>query len=134
VITTIPFAYGPRGSGPRERPPDARMSLHAIDPQWSHYGPYLRQLVNTVQARWDRLAQERNITQLTGKSVSVTFQLDAKGAVSIASVSSSTGTPFAASVACVRAINARAPYAAWSDEMTAALGDEQTLTLTFNYQ
>jgi len=67
--------------------------------------------------------------------VEVKFVLNSKGEISkIIHVNPSAGTSDAATRACPAAIEARAPYGDWTDDMIAMLGSEQEMTFTFLYQ
>ena len=104
----------------------------SIDAKWMQYGSYLLLMVETVQVSLDRLAAEGRLPRRPHGAVQVKFTMDSTGAVSgiVSEPGKSTG-PIAD--ACVQAIRDRAPFLPWTDDMKAALGDRQEMTLSFNF-
>jgi hypothetical protein len=104
-----------------------------MDAKWTPFASYVQRLVDTVQIQWERVLLEGKIYPRSGSSVAVTFTLDSSGRV-VRIVKVDNSSTDAAARACINGITDRAPYGAWTDEMRAALGEEQTLTLTFFYR
>ena len=104
----------------------------ALDSRWDNYGSYLQRMIEAVQGKWDQNLAEGKIYPNVGTVVSVRFVMDSKGAiVQILRVQPSRGTPDEVIGACINAVTIQAPYGDWTDEMIAALGTEQEITLSF---
>ena len=113
----------------------SNIGLTAVDSRWSNYGVYLQRLIESVQIQWERILSESGVYPNPGSIVEVKFVLNSKGEISkIIHVNPSAGTSDAATRACPAAIEARAPYGDWTDDMIAMLGSEQEMTFTFLYQ
>lgn len=109
------------------------MGVTGIDARWSEYGEYLRKMFDAIQFQWERLILNLSAMPANGTNVTVKFVLNSEG--NIATVVSVNGTASeTATRACVSAITERAPYGTWTDDMRAALGDKQEMTLVFLYQ
>lgn len=89
-------------------------------------------MFDKIQSRWEKELLYKQYPG-AGKSTCVTFILKSSGEVSqVKSAKSDAGR--IGEEAAVDAITYSAPYPIWSAGMRAALGDEQELTITFNYQ
>lgn len=96
------------------------------------YKAYLSAMFDKIQFRWEKELENR-IYPGAGKSVAVTFIMDASGEIRrIKNVDGDAGK--VGEKVCVTAITSDAPYGKWPADMRAALGDEQELTITFIYQ
>ncbi|RRJ96292.1 hypothetical protein Ga0100231_020525 [Opitutaceae bacterium TAV4] len=105
----------------------------AYDAHWSSYGEYLQRLIDTVQVQWERLILNSAVYPPTGTRVLVKFVLNAKGEITeILKVESNGSRP--SEYNCVNAIQARAPYGEWTEDMISVLGQSQEITFTFHYQ
>jgi hypothetical protein len=113
----------------------SNIGLTAVDSRWSNYGVYLQRLIESVQIQWERILSESGVYPNPGSIVEVKFVLNSRGEISkIIHVNPSVGTSDSATRACPAAIEARAPYGDWTDDMIAMLGSEQEMTFTFLYQ
>lgn len=93
---------------------------------------YLNAMYEKIQARWENELKSR-IYPGAGKRAIITFIMDSSGEIRrIKKVDGNAGKR--GEEACVTAITAGGPYGKWPADMRATLGDEQELTITFNYQ
>jgi hypothetical protein len=112
----------------------SNIGVAAWDARWSNYGAYLQRLIDSVQAQWQRILDQSGVYPNPGSMVEVKFALNSKGEISkIINVNPSAGTSDAAVQACPSAIEARAPYGQWTDDI-AVFGNEQEFTFAFYYQ
>lgn len=109
-----------------------RIGPLGIDARWSEYGEYMQELIEIVQQQWDNILSEQRVSPAHGTRAIVTFTLSSEGQTKIVSVDETCGRP--GSYACLSAIQDRAPYRKWTQQMIAVLGNEQTLTFSFYYQ
>ena len=121
-------------SGPvAERPGGtSRIGEIAIDARRSDFGIYLERMLEAIERQWHSLARRHMSAADASTRVRIRFVLDSTGHVEIIEVDSSathTGT-----LICQDAIEARAPFGHWSDDMIEVLGEDQTLTITFHYR
>ena len=113
----------------------SNIGLTAVDPRWSNYGVYLQRLIEAVQVQWERIQNANGIHPDSPCQVEVKFVVNSHGEISkIVDVNLSAGTAAAAAKACISAIQARATYGEWTDDMIAKLGSEQEMTFSFLYQ
>ncbi len=99
---------------------------------WSHYGEYLKKLTEIVQMQFDKLNYESRVTPPPGTIVTVKFTLQKDGHVKIVDVDQKRGTEQAARIS-VSSITIPSPYAEWTDDMKALLGDEDHMEFDFYY-
>lgn len=110
----------------------SRVGELAIDARKSEFGTYLERMLEAIERQWHSLARAHLSASDASSQVRIRFTLDSSGQVEIIEVDSSathTGT-----LICQDAIEARAPFGNWSEEMIQVLGDEQTMTITFHYR
>ncbi|HTB80704.1 MAG TPA: hypothetical protein VK717_07440 [Opitutaceae bacterium] len=121
------FADNPTGT--------SNIGLASWDARWSNYGQYLQQLIDTVQAQWDKLLTNAGSLPASGTHVVVTFRLKSDGTVSeILKVDGDAGKLGETYCASAITIPGTAPgYGKWTDDMVAILGDQQDLTFAFYY-
>jgi hypothetical protein len=113
----------------------ANIGPATLDPRWNNYKSYLQYVIETVQSEWMRQVATDRIPAPTGSVITVKFLMNSKGEiVQILGAHDSGQAPASASVPCVRAINVCAPYGNWTEDMIAALGNEQVMSLSFAYQ
>lgn len=82
---------------------------------------------------WLRNLKQLGVQPPHDSTVTISFTLDSGGLVRrIDEVEENAGKQ--ATYACLGAIEGSQPYKPWSEEMIGALGEEQTLTFTFQYR
>jgi hypothetical protein len=111
----------------------SNVGVRGQNANWSHYGEYMHKLTEIVQMQFDKLNDESRVSPPTGTVTSVKFSLNSEGKIRIISVDSSKGTEQAARIS-VSSISIPSPYAQWTDDMKAMLGDEDEMTFDFYYR
>lgn len=103
------------------------------DGRWKNYVTYLQKVIDRVQYQWEKQIIQLRESPVMGTQVSVKFVLNAEGKIArIVNVETTASKVY--SRICISAVADRTPYARWTDEMRAVLGDEQEMTFTFYYQ
>lgn len=105
----------------------------AVDARWSNHGTYLQRMIDTVQIQWERIILEQRANPASGSMVNVKFVMNDEGRIISIGVEETTANE-EATRACVSAITHRMPYGPWTEEMKAALGNQQEMTFRFQYQ
>ncbi|MGN0835478.1 MAG: hypothetical protein ACI4QA_06610 [Candidatus Spyradosoma sp.] len=103
----------------------------SLDAKFSEFGDYTQRMLEAIQAAW-YLACERSSVRARG-TVVVRFTLCADGTLKGSEVLHSSA-PELAAYACRDAVESRAPYEPWGEEMTAMFGEEQTTVISFHYR
>ncbi len=104
-----------------------------VDAKFSEFGDYLQELIDTVDAQWQKLVGEMTTYPPSRSVVVVTFKLTAQGEVQILDVQGEETAGRLGTYTCMDAIRARAPYRPWTKEMVAVLGVEQEIRFSFHY-
>jgi hypothetical protein len=97
------------------------------------YGQYLQRLIDIVQIQWERILVEQRANPIIGSMVVVKFVLNSEGRIINIGVEQTTANEVATR-ACISAITDRMPYAPWTDDMKAILGEKQEMVFSFHYQ
>jgi hypothetical protein len=100
--------------------------------RWDEYGAYLQKLIEKVQIQWEREIVHSSARPPSGAAVRVTFIIDDQGNITGVTPDDG-GAPPQFKRGCVSAVTAGAPYGKWSDDMVAALGRKQKMSLAFYY-
>ncbi len=103
----------------------------SLDAKFSEFGEYTQRMLEAIQAAW-YVTCERSSVHSRG-SVVVRFTLCSDGTIKSTEVLHSSASELA-TYACRDAIESRAPYEAWREEMVALFGEEQTTTISFYYR
>ncbi|MFT3829155.1 MAG: hypothetical protein QM691_05540 [Opitutaceae bacterium] len=104
-----------------------------VDAKFSEFGDYLQELIDTVDAQWQKLVGDMTTYPPSRSVVTVRFKLTSQGEVEILDVVGEQTTGRVGTYTCLDAIRARAPYRPWTAEMVRVLGMEQEITFTFHY-
>lgn len=104
-----------------------------VDGRWSEYREYMQGLLDRVEKQWYRILQGSRVAPPRGSQVIVTFKINSKGETDIVKVEDSDAGKQGV-FSCLNAITDPQPYGKWTEQMIAALGDEQQITLCFYYQ
>ncbi len=103
----------------------------SLDAKFSEFGEYTQRMLEAIQAAW-YVTCERSSVHSRGNVV-VRFTLCADGTIKSTEVLHSSASELA-TYACRDAIESRAPYEPWREEMIALFGEEQTTTISFYYR
>jgi hypothetical protein len=111
----------------------ARMGPIGFDARFSQFGYYLSRMFETIQLQWYSLLTDVSVGQENRPaSVTISYTLDREGKVTESVVLDSNAGPLA-TLLCKDAIESRAPFGAWNEQMVDQLGDQTTITLRFIY-
>ena len=111
----------------------ARMGPVAFDAKFSQFGYYLQRMFETIQLQWYSLLNDVTIGQEHRPAYAlIEYDLDADGKVVDTRVISSNAGELA-TILCRDAIESRAPFGPWTQQMIDQLGDQQTIQLKFIY-
>lgn len=124
--TSGPLKYEPRSSN--------KAGFTQVDANFDKFGAYLQRMQEAVQQQWWLVARSQStILAELGSRVVVRYKLSRQGEITnmevLYSSASRSGT-----VICMEAIQSRAPFGVWTEEMVRTLGEEQTITFTFHYR
>jgi hypothetical protein len=101
-------------------------------PAWNGYDGYVQKMLQTIQAKWQRILVESKSSPPPGTLVAIKFILSSDGKIErILDVGNTSNDPGEQS--CLTALATTAPFNKWTDKMVADLGTSQTLTLRFYY-
>lgn len=103
----------------------------SLDAKFSEFGEYTQRMLESIQAAW-YVTCKRSSVHSRG-TVVVRFTLCSDGTIDRTEVVFSSASELA-TYACRDAIESRAPYEPWREEMIAFFGDEQTTTISFYYR
>lgn len=103
----------------------------SLDAEFSEFGEYTQRMLEAIQAAW-YVTCERSAIHARG-SVAVRFTLCSDGTIKSSQVLHSSASELA-TYACRDAIESRAPFERWGEDMIKLFGDEQSTTITFHYR
>lgn len=110
----------------------ANIGIIGFDARWSEYGEYLQELVEIVNAQWNKILGESRVSPPRGSSVIVKFRINSKGETEIVGVEDFNAGKQGV-FSCQNAITYPQPYRRWTEQMIAVLGESQELTYHFHY-
>ena len=113
-----------------------RLGRIAIECRLHAYGAYVQEMLQAIEDQWHKLGHgsrdflsRNNLPPL----VKLRFKLDQNGRIhdltKIDAARSSLGSEI-----CRQAIESRAPYGKWTEEMIRDFGGEDMITITFHYK
>jgi hypothetical protein len=100
-------------------------------PQWREFEGYYDDMIARIDASWRRIVESSTVFPHPGTQVLVTFKLTAKGEVNILKIEETAGRLGVQQ--SITAITQLQPFPAWTPDMISKLGQEQQLTVGFNY-
>lgn len=111
----------------------ARMGVIGFDAKFTQFGYYLQRMFDTIQMQWYSLLSDVTIGQeKRPSSVIVEFTLDKNGSI-VQSEVLETDAGQLATILCNDAVESRAPFGFWTEQMVDQLGDQTNITLKFIY-
>jgi hypothetical protein len=132
VFVRIPFESRPDDTGDRDRM-GLTIGLDSMDPKWRDFRPYLIGFARKVEMYWRavlaKYPQARTGVGVVGIRLIVNSRGELGGVVHMETPPIDGAR--AGMLGCGDAVKASAPFAKWTPEMTAALGNEQDLMLYF---
>jgi hypothetical protein len=111
----------------------ARMGPIGFDAKFSQFGYYLSRMFETIQMQWYSLLADVTIGQEKRPAfVIVEYTLDSEGKV-VESKVLDTNAGQLATLLCRDAVESRAPFGLWTEQMVDQLGDQTQIILKFIY-
>lgn len=105
----------------------------SIDAKYSEFGDYTQRMLEAIQAAW-YIGVERTAIVQTQAVVVIEFTLNSDGTVDNAHIVYSNAS-MPASYACLDAVESRAPFDPWREDMRAFVGkDFETSRISFHYR
>ena len=106
----------------------------AVDARFDEFGDYLQRMFDAIGFQFQLLASKLIPPQSEiSTRVIVEYQITREGQISDMKVIY-TSAGRAATLICEDTIQSPAPFGAWTEEMVATLGEEQTIRITFIYR
>jgi hypothetical protein len=111
------------------------MGVYAVDSRFNAYGEYLQELIDTVDAQFQKLTGEMTTYPPAHTMVTIRFKLNSKGEIAeIVQIDGEEKVGRVGTYTALDSIRSRAPYHPWTKEMVAVLGDETELIFSFLYR
>lgn len=111
----------------------ARMGPVGFDAKFSQFGYYLSRMFETIQMQWYSLLSDITIGQEKRPAIVVVeYVLDSEGRVLDTNVLE-TNAGQLGTLLCRDAIESRAPFGLWTEQMVDQLGDQTSIILKFIY-
>ena len=108
--------------------------IRAIDAKFNEFGEYLDRIYEIIGTQWLLLAsQVRRGSVQSASRVIVDFVLTSDGTIRTIEIAYSSAGQ-ASTLICKDAIQSRAPFNNWTDDMIGNLGEEQPIRVTFIYR
>ncbi len=105
----------------------------AVNSRLSEAGVWWDEFISTVDAQFQKLAEEMTARPPARSTVVVRFMVNTRGEVRILDVQGESTAGRFAVYASLDAIRARAPYRPWTQEMINMFGEEEEVTFTFMF-
>jgi hypothetical protein len=97
--------------------------------EFSEFGEYLERMFETIEIEWHNLLNQQRLAERRSR-VSIAFFLNEYGEIIDWEIVLATSS-LQAQVICAAAINNRAPFGDWSDEMRSTLEDPERIIVNF---
>jgi outer membrane biosynthesis protein TonB len=109
-----------------------KAGMVAVDARFSNYGDYAQRMMEAIQSGWWAIIERTRFESVARGRVVVRFKLHRDGSVTDATILSSE-VPRLMALACKDAVQSPAPFDAWRADMVALFGQEDEVTITFQY-
>ena len=97
--------------------------------EFSEFGEYLDRMFETIEIEWNNLLSIQRLAERRSR-VSIAFLLNLDGEIVDWEIVQTTSS-LQAQVVCAAAINNRAPFGEWSEDMVATLKDPERIIVNF---
>lgn len=97
--------------------------------EFSEFGEYLDRMFETIEIEWHNLLSVQRMAERRSR-VSIAFYLDAEGEITDWEIVDATSS-LQAQVVCAAAVNNRAPFGDWTEEMVNTLKDPERVIVNF---
>jgi outer membrane biosynthesis protein TonB len=105
----------------------------AVDARFSNYGDYAQRMMEAIQSSWWDIIDRMRLETAVRGNVVVRFKLHRDGSVTDATILYEN-VPHLMALACKDAVQSPAPFDAWRADMVALFGQEDDVTITFQYR
>lgn len=111
-----------------------QMNLVAANARFSEFGDYTQKVYDAVGLRWyDLVRNSQAVYDELGTMVHIKFSLDSSGHITQFKVERSSAGRVATHL-CQDAVKSRAPFGQWTQDMVAALNEEEEFSIRFFYR
>ena len=113
-----------------------RLGRVAIECRLHDYGAYVQEMLQAVEDQWHKLGHGSRAFLNRSKLppfVKLRYKLDSNGRIHNLTKLDPYRAGLAAEI-CRQAIESRAPYGKWTEEMIRDFGGEDEVTITFHYK
>ena len=97
--------------------------------EFSEFGEYLDRMFETIELEWHNLLSQQRLAERRSR-VSVAYLLNEDGEIVDYEIVLATSS-LQAQVICAAAVNNRAPYGEWTEEMKSMLRDQERILVNF---
>jgi outer membrane biosynthesis protein TonB len=105
----------------------------AVDARFSNYGDYAQRMMEAIQSSWWDIIDRMRLETAVRGNVVVRFKLHRDGSITDATILYEN-VPHLMALACKDAVQSPAPFDAWRADMVALFGQEDDVTITFQYR
>jgi hypothetical protein len=110
-----------------------RIGRMGTDAKWSDFGEYSQRMFAAIGLQWNKLVYNANLNSIPVSQVHVRFILNKYGQIESIEIPENTAGQLPAFL-CTDAIESRAPFGLWTEEMIAKFGDSTDVNIHFNYR
>ena len=110
-----------------------RIGRLGTDAKWSEFGEYSQRMFAAIGLQWNKLVYNANLNSIPVSKVHVRFILNKEGHIVSIEIPENTAGQLPAFL-CTDAIESRAPFGKWTEEMIAKFGDQTDVNVHFNYR
>lgn len=113
----------------------SRVGAIAVDAKFDKFGAYLQRMIEAIDLQWQLMVRQSLQTVMAemGSRVVVQYTINQDGEVVHMEVLFSSASRTATAI-CVDAIQSRAPFGVWTEEMVRTLGTSQKVTITYYFR
>jgi len=123
-------------SGPLKNEPrsTSRAGTISVDAKFDKFGAYLQRMIEAIDQQWQIMVHNSSTPMAElGSRVIVRYTINQQGEIINMEILH-TSSSRAGTVICTEAIQSRAPFGVWTEEMNRTLGESQKITIRFYYR
>ncbi len=110
------------------------LGVPAVSSRLSEAGIWWDEFIGTIDGQFQKLAAEMSTHPPARSQVTIHFMVNTQGEIRILDVGGEDTAGRVATLTCLDAIRARAPYRPWTQDMIALFGDEEEVLFTFFFR
>ena len=103
----------------------------AVNSRLSAAGVWWDEFIDTVDGQFQKLAEGMSTRPPSRSTVVIHFMVNAQGEIRILDIEGEDTAGRVATYLCLDAIQARAPYRPWTQDMINMFGEEEEVTFSF---